>query len=169
MGKGHFQIGESVIEHIHPRTFEETGFENESIDFLFSHATLEHVTSPLKCIQETHRVLKKGGITAHCIDLRDHRDFNQPLGFLRESDENWAAMMKEYCRHDGSGYMNRWRASEFKNVFEREGFELLEHEAEMKVSDEVIDAELPLLDDKYRSFEQEDLMTTTLFLVARKV
>lgn len=169
IGKGHFQVGDSVIEHIHPRTFEETGFENDSIDFLFSHATLEHVTNPMKCIQETHRVLKKGGITAHCIDLRDHRDFDQPLGFLRESDGKWATMMKEYCSQDASGYMNRWRASEFKNAFENEGFELLEDVAEMKVNDEIIDTEIPLMDEKYRSFERDDLMTTTIFIVARKV
>ncbi|UCH81560.1 MAG: methyltransferase domain-containing protein [Nitrospiraceae bacterium] len=169
LGTGHYRIGKSTVRHFDSRSFNCTGFENASVDYLFSHATMEHVIDPLHCIRETKRVLKPGGLTAHCIDLRDHRNFDVPLGFLRESREAWEEIMQEYCSIVPHGYMNRWRASEYKEAFEHEGFEVLEDVAEMKVSDAMIDAELPLVDDKYKSFEREDLRTTTLFIVARKV
>ena len=76
--------------------------------------------------------------------------------------------MKEYCKYDGSGYMNRWRASDFRKAFELEGFEILECNAEMEATAQVIEAEMPLLDKKYRTFSREDLAVTTLFVVARK-
>ena len=163
-----YRIGNSHIEHVYPRSFEESGLDSGIIDFLFSHATFEHVRAPLKCIKEIRRLLKPGGLTAHCIDLRDHRNFDHPLRFLRESDESWEEIMKEYCKYDGSGYMNRWRASDFRKAFELEGFEILECNAEMEATAQVIEAEMPLLDKKYRTFSREDLAVTTLFVVARK-
>ena len=167
--KGKYRVGESTIQHIYPRTFEDTGFESETIDFLFSQATLEHVRDPLKCIKETSRVLKPGGLTAHCIDLRDHRDFEEPLKFLRESDESWARAMEEHCRYDASGYMNRWRASEYVKAFEQQGFELLESVPEMKVSNEILNSEIPVMAKRFSGFSKEDLATITTFIVARKV
>ncbi|MBN2653637.1 MAG: methyltransferase domain-containing protein [Nitrospirae bacterium] len=167
--KGVYKVGSGVIRHVHPRMFEDTGFGDESVDYLFSHATLEHVRSPLKCIQETKRVLKKGSITAHCIDLRDHRNFDAPLGFLRESDASWSMLMEEYCKHDASGYMNRWRASEFVSEFEKNGFRILEVTPEMKVSDEMLDSELPNLDLKYKTYKRDDLSVISVFIVAQKI
>lgn len=166
---GHYTIGDNTVRHFDSRTFDNTGFESDSIDYLFSHATLEHVKDPLKCIQETSRVVKPGGLTAHCIDLRDHRNFEDPLGFLCESGASWEEIMNEYCSVVPHGYMNRWRASEYRDAFESEGFEVLEHFAEIKASDEVIETVTPYLDEKYRALSQEDLKTTTLFIVARKV
>ncbi|MDX9714331.1 MAG: methyltransferase domain-containing protein [Dissulfurispiraceae bacterium] len=167
--KGIYKIGSSTIKHIYPRMFEDTGFADESVDYLFSHATLEHVRSPLKCVQETHRVLKPGGLTAHCIDLRDHRNFDTPLGFLKESDASWSAMMEEYCKHDASGYMNRWRSSEFVSAFEKTGFKVLEVNPEMKISDDILDSELPHLDNKFKTYKREDLGVITVFIVAQKI
>lgn len=168
LDKAHFRIGESTVQHFFPRSFEETGFENDAVDFLFSVATFEHVRDPLKCIREAKRILKPGGVTVHCIDLRDHRDFNRPLNFLHESDESWRSLMEEYCRHNGSGYMNRWRAGEFVRAFEGEGFEILEMDPEMKISAEALASELPYLDQKYRSLEREDLATISMSIVARR-
>ncbi len=166
--KGHYRVGDSAIQHSFPRMFEETGFDNESLDFLFSHATFEHVRDPLKCIKEINRILKPGGLTAHCIDLRDHRNFDRPLTFLRESDDSWTKIMEDYCRYDGSGFMNRWRACEFKAAFEKEGFDILEFNAEMRANDDMLEAEMPFLDKKFKELSKEDLATTTLFIVARK-
>ncbi len=163
-----YRIGNSQIEHVYPRSFEESGLDSGIIDFLFSHATFEHVRDPIKCIKEIMRLLKPGGLTAHCIDLRDHRNFDQPLRFLRESDESWEEIMNEYCKYDGSGYMNRWRASDFRKAFELEGFEILECNAEMEAAAHIVEAEMPLLDKKYGTFSREDLAITTLFIVARK-
>lgn len=167
--KGRYQVGEGMIQHIYPKTFEDTGFETASMDYLFSHATFEHVRDPLKCIREIKRVLKPGGLTAHCIDLRDHRYFDKPLTFLRESEDSWSKIIEDYCRYDGSGFMNRWRAGDFKAGFEKEGFEILEYNSEMKASDEMLKSEMPYMDGKFREMPKEDLAVTTLSIVARKI
>lgn len=165
---GCYRIGDGMVQHFYPRKFEDTGLEDESIDFLFSHATLEHVRDPLQCIQETWRLLRPGGLTAHCIDLRDHRNFNKPLEFLRWSPEAWERIMEKYCHQDGSIYLNRWRAPEFKAAFEREGFSVLEYVAEQKVSDVQLDVEMNCFHRDYRQFSPEDLATIGVFMVARK-
>jgi SAM-dependent methyltransferase len=168
IAKGDYRVGESIIRHIYPRSFEETGFPDASVEFLYSHATMEHVRDPLQCIRETRRVLRPGGLTAHCIDLRDHRNFDRPLGFLRESRETWQAMMNEYCKVDGSGYLNRWRAHEFRAAFEAEGFEILEVVPEIKATEEMMAPDLPHLDATYRNLPREELEIISMSIVARK-
>ena len=48
--------------------------ETNSIDFVFSHATLEHIAFHdfIATQEQIHRILKPGGIVSHNIDLRDH-------------------------------------------------------------------------------------------------
>ncbi|MGD0842941.1 MAG: methyltransferase domain-containing protein [Geobacteraceae bacterium] len=168
LGPGEYRVGDGIIRHFHPRSFEATGFLDGSVDFLYSHATLEHVRDPLQCIREAARILRPGGVTAHCIDLRDHRNFDQPLDFLFESAADWESRMEEYCRFDASGYMNRWRAGEFRAAFEGEGFEILEFNAEVRVADTLLSGTIPKLHRHYRCFSIDDLSITTLSLVARK-
>jgi len=167
-GTGEYRIGENMVKHFDNRTFEKTGFQAEDVEFLFSHATFEHVRSPMDCIREIHRVLSPGGVTAHCIDLRDHRDFERPLDFLRYSWEEWEDVMQEYCKSVPHGYMNRWRASEYIAAFKEAGFEILEARAEMRLDEAVLESQVRSFDRKYLSFSKDDLAVATLFIVARK-
>lgn len=41
---------------------EELSFENDSFDFIYSWGVIHHSSQPLKIIEETYRVLRKGGI-----------------------------------------------------------------------------------------------------------
>ncbi len=165
---GCYQIGDSIVKHFCPRAFENTDLEEESIDLLFSFSVLEHVRDPLKCIQETRRLLRPGGLTAHGIDLRDHRNFKKPLEFLRWSPDAWERIMEKYCEEDAGNYLNRWRANEFKAAFEQEGFSVLEYEVHTKVSDAEISAGMNHFHRDYRQFSKEDLAITGIFMVARK-
>lgn len=40
-------------------------FRSDSVDLVFSNATLEHVPDPSKAVEETVRVLKRGGVIIH--------------------------------------------------------------------------------------------------------
>ena len=85
---------------------------DESVDFCFSNAVLEHVDDPLQAVKEIARVLKPGGHTMHRVDLRDHVDFSRPLTFLKVD------------RPDG--VCNKWRAHQFQTAFGATGLNLLE-------------------------------------------
>lgn len=166
---GSYRIGTSVMQHFPNRTFENTGLHNESVGFLFSNAVLEHVRNPLKCICEAHRILVKNGLTAHQIDLRDHRDFSNPLHFLRYSDSKWQKIMKKYCSRDPLRYMNRLRAQDFLAIFKRAGFRILEFTPNSSASDQIVSDALSSLDSNFKSFSGDELKTTSCFIVAEKL
>jgi hypothetical protein len=66
-------------------------------------------------LANTLRLLKPGGMCIHSIDLKDHANPLDPLGFLKVSNEEYAARATE----------NRWRASDFLNEFKFAGYDLL--------------------------------------------
>jgi len=69
---------------------------SQSVDFIFSHAVLEHVSvrELPELIKETARVLKPGGACSHTIDLADH--LGGALNNLRFSTRFWeSAFMRE--------------------------------------------------------------------------
>jgi hypothetical protein len=90
-----------------------------SVDFIFSHAVLEHVNriEVWTTLKEMHRISKKGGISSHTIDLRDH--LTDSLNHLRVPACFWEATAK------GRNLTNRLRCSDFVKLFRRAGFKLL--------------------------------------------
>jgi SAM-dependent methyltransferase len=77
------------IEYLYPRQSHDIPIPDRSVDYVFSHATLEHVADPEKTVPAIHRVLRKGGITAHQIDMRDHADSSKPLELLKVNENTW--------------------------------------------------------------------------------
>ncbi len=77
---------------------------NESVDFSFSNAVLEHIADPARAIAEIARTLAPGGHTMHRVDLRDHADFTQPLRFLQPGAPTHGC--------------NLWRAHQFEAAFD---------------------------------------------------
>jgi SAM-dependent methyltransferase len=86
------------------------------VDFIFSTSVLEHVKQPRKAIDKMTTFLKPGGHVWHSIDLRDHRDFNSPLAFLEITADDYASVNTE----------NRLRASDWLEIFQAVGFEVIE-------------------------------------------
>lgn len=165
---GSYRIGSSLMQHFPNRTLENTGLQNESVDFLFSNAVLEHVRDPLQCIREAHRILTKKGLTAHQIDLRDHRDFSNPLHFLRYSDSQWQTIMKNYCSRDPLRYMNRLRAQDFIAIFEGAGFRIREFTPNASASDQTVNDAQARLASSFTRYSADELKTTSCFIVAEK-
>jgi SAM-dependent methyltransferase len=97
--------------------FEEAPVDGQ-FDLIFSTSVLEHVKRPREVVQRMWQLLKPGAYAWHSIDLRDHRDFSRPLGFLELSEHDYAAIDTE----------NRLRASDWLDLFGRSDFELVECE-----------------------------------------
>ena len=120
---GKAEFAKERLEYLYPRQSYDIPLPDGSLDYVFSHATLEHVADPDRTVQAIHRVLRKRGITAHQIDLRDHADFSKPLEFLKVDEHTWNEQWKDPKR--AAWYLNRWRLSDFKGTFERAGFRIL--------------------------------------------
>ncbi len=111
----------SKIDYRCPEAIETTPLPSESFDFVYSQAVLEHVRDPLATARSMARLLRPGGVTSHQVDLRDHRDFSDPLVFLQHSDWVWEAATSR-----SPSYMNRMRAPEWQMTFEKCGLKVLE-------------------------------------------
>lgn len=104
------------IEYRTGEPIEKSSLPDSSFDMIFSAACLEHVADPAEALRAIYRLLKPGAVTTHSIDLRDHRDFNEPLAFLKHSERTWRAASSRRL------VTNRWRASDWHRGFEEAGF-----------------------------------------------
>lgn len=96
--------------------FEEVPVPEGSLDLIFSTSVLEHVMRPREVYAAMARAVRPGGIAYHSVDLRDHRDFSEPLAFLAMTDEEYAPNATE----------NRLRASEHVRLLTQSGFRVLD-------------------------------------------
>ncbi|MBA7630759.1 hypothetical protein ES703_38284 [subsurface metagenome] len=96
------------------------GLPDNSIDFIFSQAVLEHIRKNefLPIIRQLYRIIKPTGLCSHAVDLKDH--LGGGLNNLRFSDSIWES---EFFVKSGF-YTNRIRFSEMISLFEEEGFQV---------------------------------------------
>jgi SAM-dependent methyltransferase len=135
------------IEYLTGEPIEQPSLPDNSFDIIFSAACLEHVADPSTALRAMHRLLKPGGVTTHSIDLRDHRDFTDPLAFLRHSESTWRAATSRRL------VTNRWRASDWQQGFESAGFADVTVETHEQIAiTEVMRSQL------HRSFRSKDLL-----------
>ncbi len=106
-------------------TYVEDGLESlknipdNSVDFVFSQATLEHVAKQdfAETCRQLHRIHKPGSYGSHHIDFKDH--LGGSLQSLRFSEALWEAPW--FARRSGF-YTNRLRLSHVIAHFEDAGF-----------------------------------------------
>jgi SAM-dependent methyltransferase len=108
------EIQPAIFEAVPHTGAEALALPDESVDLIVSHSMFEHVKRPREVLANTFRVLRRGGCCIHSIDLRDHLNPLDPLGFLRKSREEY----------DPGGTENRVRWLDFVRLFEDAGFEL---------------------------------------------
>lgn len=97
--------------------FEEIDIDG-GFDLVYSVSVLEHVMNPRGVVAKMQQLLRPGGYACHSIDLRDHANFEDPLGFLRLSEEEYALRRTE----------NRLRASDWFALFDELGLTLIGRE-----------------------------------------
>jgi SAM-dependent methyltransferase len=109
----------------------DTRLPDESVDYVLSMATIEHLNDPLRSILEWKRILKPGGISVHIAGLADHRDFSRPYEYLKLDPAAWRAQFGpgRVPLHD---FVNQWRPVDFRRAFEKAGFEVLEYATEIR-------------------------------------
>jgi SAM-dependent methyltransferase len=140
---------------------EEAPFPSASFEIIFSHACLEHVADPAAAIHNLARMLAPGGVTTHAIDLRDHRDFDRPLRFLRHGDTVWRLATSRRAATP-----NRWRLSDYEGALLDAGLELVDVKRTSTVP--ITAADRRSFARRFRSRSLEDLETTSIFVAAIK-
>lgn len=162
---GKVEFVKERIEYLYPCQSYDIPVADASLDYVFSHATFEHVADPGQTVQAIYRVLRTGGITAHQIDLRDHADVSKPLEFLKVDEHTWREQWKDPRRT--AWHLNRWRASDFTSAFERAGFRIIR--VHVNATFPVDEALRGTLDPMFQNHTLEDLSQTGVMIVARKV
>jgi SAM-dependent methyltransferase len=140
---------------------------SESMDFTYSVAVLEHVVDFGAVAAEMARVTKTGGYAAHSVDLRDHRDFSQPLEHL--------AMPERDFRHRANDshfeFGNRYRPAEIEAHFQARGFAVLRQEKTIVAEPDYLAGFVPRLRrsrSAYRHWPANDLSAVSIWLQLTK-
>jgi hypothetical protein len=122
-----------------------------SVDFLWSHAVLEHVRRAdfTQLIRETRRVMRPEGMCSHQIDLQDH--LGGALNNLRIPSRWWES---EWMARSGF-YTNRMRMAEIIRVFESAGFRV---SALTQTRWNELPTPLAALAPEFRAHDRDDLL-----------
>jgi SAM-dependent methyltransferase len=155
------------IRYIAPRDARATGLEPDSVDFVSSTNTLEHVPAGdlVPILAECGRVLRPDGILSSRIDLRDHFSYFDRrvslYNFLRYSERAWALLNSTVL------YQNRLRRPDYLRAFEAAGLTIVTEEAARPSEAELEALRRQKVAERFRPYELDDLGVQSLALVAR--
>ncbi len=158
------------ITYLAPCDARNTGLASESIDFISSTSTFEHIPEQdiIKILRECYRILKPNGIISSLIDMKDHYSyFDKTISnynYLKYSDERWPLF------NSPLSFQNRARYPDYIDMIGEAGFEVIEQQVERPDNIDVDILSHIALADKYRSkYDFEDLGVKSLWIVLKKV
>jgi len=148
-----------LVEWRHPVDAASLPFPDASFDVVISNAAFEHFLDPVAAAREQARVLAKGGVGIHQVDLRDHRDFSKPLDFLRYEKNEWRRL-----NADMVCYTNRVRRKDLEKAFSETGLAV-----EVAQPTETAPVAPDVRSQFHAEFrDRDDLETLGVFFVLRK-
>jgi SAM-dependent methyltransferase len=158
--------GRFGIRYLAPCDARGTGLPAESLEFVSSTDTCEHIPGAdlAEIFRECFRLLRPGGAFSCRIDLQDHYAyFDRSLSryhFLRYSDRAWSLV------NSPLHYQNRLRSPEYLQLVRDAGFELVVEKPSGPSEEGRTElARLPLA-ERFRDFTPDELGVTVLSFVA---
>jgi len=155
------------IAYLAPRDARSTGLAAESIDFVSSTDTCEHIPEDdlARIFRECHRLLRPGGAFSCRIDLQDHYAYFDPslskYNFLRYSDGAWRVV------NSPLHFQNRLRSPDYLRLVRGAGFEVLVERPSGPGEDGLEELRrLPLAPRFRNGYTPEELGVTVLSFVA---
>ncbi len=159
-----------AIDYRAPLDAANTGFPANSIDFICTNSTLEHIPAPalLPIMNESYRILKHGGVLCHLIDMKDHYSyFDKSISkynFLKFSKSFWKIF------NSPLQYQNRLRLSQYRSIIKNAGFEIVYEEVDEANSAELQELRsIKLHPDFKNKFTEPDLSAKIYRVVAKKI
>jgi SAM-dependent methyltransferase len=133
--------------------------KENSVDFILSHAVMEHVDDPLSVYTILYRWLKPGGYMSHMIDYRCHNLAWRWNGHWSYSEPLWKLM-----RSKRPYFINRYPHSAHAAMMKQCGFRIV---GERKSTDATGIARQEL-HGCFQGLSDEDLITATGYFQAEK-
>jgi SAM-dependent methyltransferase len=169
---GQTRDGKELLELCHvfyhaPHNPSSTGLDDQSVDLIFSNTVMQHV-KPLdisRILNESHRILKPGGLMIHLIDMSDNFSHADPsitsINFLQFSEEYFQRFNSSFL------FQNRWRASRWHEVIRAHGFEIVSWQPQ--IDGRALEA-LPTiqLDIEFSALSPTDICTSSVCVGARR-
>ncbi len=156
------------ITYLAPCDARDTGLASESVDFVSSTDTCEHIPGNdlARIFRECHRLLRPGGAFSCRIDLQDHYAyFDRSLSkynFLRYSDGAWRLV------NSPLHFQNRLRSPDYLRLVREAGFDVILERPSGPSEDGLEELrQLPLAPRFRNGYTLEELGVTVLSFVAR--
>jgi len=135
-------------------------------DVVLAHESLEHVQHLERGIQSVTRLLKPDGVCVficHVTSLGGvYNGEVEPLRLLYYSDVVWNMMF------GNRGGSNRVRASQYRDILQRSGLEIVSFSVLERMADKELAAVKPQFNRRFRALTDDDLAVLKFALVARK-
>jgi SAM-dependent methyltransferase len=131
------------------------GIADGSLDLVLSNAVLEHVRDMPAVVREMARITKPGGVHAHQVDCRYHRDFSRPLDHLLIPEAEFAAERER----TGCVHGTQMRLQEIAECFAAT-FWIDEIEPNAFAEPAYLDALRPRLAGRFAAFPRQTLRIT---------
>ena len=155
------------IRYLAPCDARGTGLPAESVDFVSSTDTCEHIPAPdlAAIFVECRRLLRPGGAFSCRIDLQDHYAYFDPslsrYNFLRFSERTWGLV------NSPLHYQNRLRAPEYLRLVREAGFELVKENPSGPSEQGMWELKRLPLAEPFLGYTLGELGVTVLSFVAR--
>jgi ubiquinone/menaquinone biosynthesis C-methylase UbiE len=138
-------------------------FQDDSVDFICSNNTLEHVhTDHLgPILREFARVLKPDGVMSHFIDMSDHFAHFDPgitiYNFLKFSRKQWK-LIDNKIQH-----LNRLRLVDYRSIYRESGIPITE---EVIQNGPLADLESIRIHKQFSGYSKDELAVSHAYLIS---
>jgi SAM-dependent methyltransferase len=169
--KGASSVGDLLdrarVEYRAPVDVTKSGLPAESVDVVFSNSVLEHVPPDVisEMMQESLRVLRRGGLALHSANCGDHYAYFDKsitsINYLTFTEREWRFWNNKLL------FQNRLRPSDFLGLVEMAGLQIMW--TRVNPRRDLLDA-LPTLRiaPEFRSYPREQLCSSSIDFVACK-
>lgn len=144
------------------------GAPDAGFDLVISNAVFEHIVDVGAAAQRIFDVLRPGGFSVQQVDLRDHRNFDEPLEYLLMTRDEEAAWLIETEHHQGC----QRRRADYEHAFAQAGFERLSAWVDTRAAPDYMARFLPRLraveGARYQHAQPEELEDLGICYVHRR-
>ena len=156
------------IDYRAPCNASQTGLPSQSVDYITSTSTLEHIAPAeiRSILRECRRILRDDGLMSVLIDYDDHYAYFDyrisAYNHLQFSDRTWRVFSPPLH------YQNRLRHRDFVELFQSEGFRVVEDRHSAVTESDLRTIKQMSLNKRFQSYSDADLAVHNGHLVLRK-